>query len=556
MVLAIKIRDNILVHNKNSAASILFGNDYFNAQTKLNTVFNLADTLSFTFFIEQIANLFHPKRGFALYHLADTVAVADSIIELVKHNKDVLASNPNPTPNTLFPVSNSLNLFGFEIENHPSPLILDALTQLKRKLFGKLQFQFTENIIEYFWIFGDITTPSLITPTTPFPSPIISVGNSLLPADMPMTNKNLFDVQLQLNDCQNRGQNITIIDIEKDARNGIENLLPSSQLPIKRNNGTFAQQQNDNPNVFNHQLYCLVSIFAKALPIGKNLNFELNGIAPEANIEFCSINPIDKPSYAFSKILQILTEIDKRKINNIVLLFEFVVEIPIPENHNEPSNYPINIFKHITTNFFDKWEKSGRNITVVIGTGNDHLNFDIIENLPKPNPKVYNDLSKNQPNIITVGGANFTGISFAVDRSSAFSKNFDVYMYTNYTTIPDMTSGTDRNFGGTSAAASLTAGIVAFLQSKALEEANLLMPNPNKNAKSPLTTAIIKQVFKDTFMQNIKPAINPAIDGYVDVLTPITLENLWKECQKVINPPAQMPNNFSPTALATASVPH
>ena len=553
MILAIKIRDNILVHNKNRAASISFGNDYFNAQTKLNTVFKLSDTLSFTFFINQMAVLFPQKRGFALYHLADTIAVADSIIELDKHNKTILAGNPNPALDTLFPVSNCLNFFCFEIENYPAPLILDELVKIKREFFGKLQFQFKDNIIEYFWIFGDITTPDLISPSTLFPSPIISVGNSLLPADMPIINKNLFDTQLQLNDFRNRGQNITIIDIERDARNGIESLLPSSQLPIKRNHGTFAQQQNDNPNVFNHQLKCLVSIFAKSLPIDKNSNFELNGIAPEANIEFCSINPIDKPSYTLSKILQILTEIDKRKINNIVLLFEFVIEIPIPENHNNPSNYPINIFKHITTTFFDRWAKSGRNITVVIGSGNDNLNFDIIENLPKPNAKVYNDLSKNQPNIITVGGANIIDGVFTVDRNSAFSKNFDVYMYTNYATILD---GDLQKFEGTSAAASLTAGIVAFLQSKALEEANLLMPSPNKNIKSPLTTAMIKQVFKNTFMKNIKPAINPAIDGFVDVLTPTTLKTLWEECQKVIKPPAQIPNNLSPTAFATASVPH
>lgn len=521
MVLAIKIRDNIRA-NRRTVSPITFGENYFDAINSINSIFNIFDDLSFSNFANNIFTNFNCLRAYNLYYLADSNIIAETLITQVSYNTNSISADPAITPESLPVVENLLNHFGFEITKYPNKGQFAILENLKNT-----------GIIDYYWIEGDTHLPLIIKPInyTLMPEPSVEINNAgLLMQQENNVTVNDFERDLKISNSINRGLGATIITFEEDATDDIAFLRESTQLLSEfLGNSVFAKiiGQVNRTGKFDHQISTLVSIFGKNSATITQPKLHFNGIATDANVIISSVKPIPVNGDYMAVVRKKITEIKSNNIVNGILLLEFEVDIYNGNSKKAIGRYPISIFNDITRML--SYMTSQNNTIVVMGSGNMGVNFDKLKNPPWASVKTkYNDLSKNDSSIIMVGATQNNNTDFVAnigtlseENTNNISASLDVYMYTDFAIIG--LNNQLMRYGGTSASVALVAGIIAFLQGKTTQ-------NAGGNNK-PVSTKIIKQVFKNTFLKKMKFPKN--------VLTPITLENLWIECQKVMQNPRQ-----------------
>jgi hypothetical protein len=230
----------------------------------------------------------------------------------------------------------------------------------------------------------------------------------------------------------------------------------------------------------------------------------------------------------------VLMEVNAKKFQNSVLLFEFETWIPLVKNEpNVGENFPSFIIWDIK-NMIDELVNKG-NLIVIGGVGDSHKDFD-----PSPwkNKEGYSYVNLNQPGLpfIMVSGVDKKSNSneFTINSKSNYGKNIDVYMYTNFNL------GKNGLFGGTSGASAAMAGVVTYLQGKALLK-NSVTGLPNIQNRKPLSVQILKKLIQSTFMSKFPRAITTDLTDRTTtgLITPISFTELWKLCDKLINQPSQ-----------------
>lgn len=530
MVLSIKIKDDIWIPTTNP--NIKLSDNFEQAQNSIANIFKVNQEKDEVFneFNTTIQDNFNPSETFNLYYLADGLEIAQVIIvddAFYNQFSSVSPSRPIETqtenaPN--FDKSNLLNNFGYRISNYPTPEQFDILNDLK-----------LQKIIDYYWIEGEInylhddevlkdeykikeevvvsvteTNESLaLNLTEDF---TIEIGKQ---KSIPASN-NYYMKELGLKSEKNRGLGATIICMEQNAtanlfkwKNKFIKDLKASTIPITSKDIDETQQ---------HQLETLVTLFAKIPKGEKNVLNQPEGIIPEANLVVSSIYdskmPFQDPLLKFSKmdvlrktLMGISIEIIKGNLQNAILLFEFSINVPRSANDENPVSYPLSIDPEI--NRMLNSLILGKNVISVTGSGNAGISFDgNAGNIWNNSNLGYTDLSINNPSLIMIGDA--TKDKNTIKSVFNKSDSLDAYLYTDIG-ITKMNNKL-TSFGGTSAASAIAAGIITFLQGKAL-----IIPGGRK----PLTTKMVKNVFKQTFMKN-----------YPDkILTKHTLNDLWNKCQ-------------------------
>ena len=216
------------------------------------------------------------------------------------------------------------------------------------------------------------------------------------------------------------------------------------------------------------------------------------------------------------------------KIKNTILLIEFVTNIYDKENTVIPkASLPVSVYKDINEQLVTL--AKAKNFIVIEGAGNMGINFDKANELKdtvwNSDKMSYNNLSINNPYVMMIGATRMeNGVFVFIDTN--MSDNFDAYMYTEYQIFGKDDSIT--SYGGTSGAVAVTAGIVTYLQGKAIQEITSQnldgLIDERFRIKEPLTVETIKKAFKNTFK---KCSENGTI------LTPTTISNLWEECKNV-----------------------
>jgi hypothetical protein len=519
MVLAIKIRDNIRA-DRRTVSPITFGENHFDASNAINSIFNNTDDVNFSIFANTILTNFNCLRAYNLYYLADSNAVAETLFTQFSYNINSMSSNPAITPESLPKVENFLNYFGFEIDKYPTPSQLSILENLR-----------STGIIDYYWIEGDIYLPlatkSIHYPTAPNTQIDTNGGATLIKVENNI-HINDFETDLKISDSDNRGLGATIITFEEDATDDITFLRQSTQLLSEFvGDSAFAKVigQVNRTGKFDHQISTLVSIFGKNPATITQPELQFNGIATDANVIITSVKPIPVNGDYMAVVRKKIMEIKSNNIVSGILLLEFEVDIYNGKSKKAIGRYPISIFKDITRML--SYMASQNNTIVVMGSGNMGVNFDKLKNPPWASLKTqYNDLSKNDSSIIMVGATQNSNTDFVAnigtlseENTNNISASLDVYMYTDFAIIG--LNNQLMRYGGTSASVALVAAIIAFLQGKATQ-------NFGGNHK-PISTSQLKKTFKNTFLKNMR---------FPDrVLTPTTLENLWIECQKVMQNP-------------------
>ncbi len=508
MVLAIKLRDNIFVPQIiiNNIENI-FGENYSIAQSSIRGVYSSNDDLSFTNFFNQIINVFTPNLIFNLYHLVDSQIIADELVADKVFNNNQLASNPDPNSLLLRPLINYLNLFGFEIKNRPTRgqlLILKGLKML--------------NIIQEYWLEGETFRSESFQNN----APLLNEGNNYL------QNFNYLDIP-------DRGAGVSLIIIEPDATKDLEKIKVDVNVDNFMN-GTISLNTLGIMGFGDiHQNLTLSTLYG-------DKERTLEGLVPKVNLVVCSLNKPtltdnltkmfkSKQRTILNLLRSVLVEVNDKKFQNSVLLFEFETWIPL--NKNEPNtgeNFPSFIIWDIK-NKIDELVKK-RNIIVIGGVGDSHKNFDPA---PWKNRDDYSYVDLNKPGLpfIMVSGVDRKSNSndFTINSKSNYGKNVDVYMYTNFNL------GKNGLFGGTSGASAAMAGVVTYLQGKALLK-NSDNGLPNIQNSRPLTIQVLKKLIQSTFMLKF-PRTNPTdlIDITTGFITPFKFTDLWKFCEKLLNPP-------------------
>jgi hypothetical protein len=520
MILSIKLKDNIHISREKSR-NIFFGGAYFEAQDLIKDIFKIDQHTQFEFFVNSILNIFILNKtvlnkAYNLYYLANPKAIANSLLKSHLFNTNLASSNSAGIEDGLLPLVNYLNYFGFDIEKFPTVIQFFILERLKKK-----------GIIESYWIEGKAFKPNLENPAT-------LLHNNIPPqinVDEQEIILNEFEKDLQYSQFKNRGLGATIITVEDSATRDLSIIsnynshlqgFDGDNFPVSFI-GSFEEETE-----LKHQLKTLVTLFSQKSEIQNNDNFQLNGICPEANLIIISVNPLEKNDY-LGKIRRILVELNDSEIRNAVLLFEFVTNIFDKTDTVIPkTTLPLSVYKDINEQLV--LLARAKNFIIIEGAGNMGINFDVINKLKdtiwNSNKCSYNNLSINNPDVMMIGATRKEMNGEFIFKDTNICDNFDAYMYTDFQIF-----GKDDlkvSFGGTSGAVALTAGIVTYLQGRAIQE----MASPNldslidgrKKLKKPFTVGIIKKAFENTFKKNLKIGV---------ILTPITLENLWNECKNL-----------------------
>ena len=527
MILTIKLKDDIRV-NSNSASLFTLGDGYFQAVSSISGVFNNFNDTGFSAFANEIFNIFTPIRAFNSYHLADSIQIANTLIEQDKLVKNYTSSNPSTLNSPLKAPENLLNYFGFEVVNYPSESQFSVLEILK-----------TNNTIDFYWIedktgpFKEIINlPNQEYSNTPkFQASIFQKGVEI----------NELEIDLKLSEFNNRGKGATLIIFEQDATNDSAKIKKASDYLNQFNKKSILASIVGKPvddSAITHQIKTLATIFSKPPLSPTDSTFSINGIAPETQIVIVSVNPFDSPISYMEIVRQRLWNIEKLKLKNAILLFEFETDVFKENSEFSIGTYPISIYPDITN--FLTYQSNQNNLISLTGSGDSGINFENVINAPWIDNKLkYNDLTKNIPSILTVGATkkdlenkfiattSTDGENQNTANTNNISKNLDVYMYRDFSVVG--VNNTKVAFGGTSSSVAVMAGIIAFLQGKALLK-NTELKQLSRNV-TPITTNLLKQVFKNTFIKKIAFPNN--------VLTPTSLKTLWEECQRLVKVKSQ-----------------
>ena len=527
MILTIKLKDDIRV-NSNSAGLFTLGDDYFQAVNSISGVFNNFNDTGFSAFANEIFNTFTPIRAFNSYHLADSIQIADTLIEQDKLSKYYTSSSPSTFDSPIEAPENLLNYFGFGIVNYPSESQFSVLETLK-----------TNNTIDFYWIENKtesfkeiINLPNSKYSDTPKFQALVFQKNVVI---------NELEIDLNLSEFNNRGKGATLIIFEQDATNDLAKIKKSSDYLNQSNKKSILASIVGKPvddSAINHQINTLATIFSKPPLIPTDSTFSINGIAPETQIVIASVNPVAPPISYMEIVRQRLWDIEKLKLKNAILLFEFETDVFKEKSEFSIGTYPISIYPDITN--FLTYQSNQNNLISLTGSGDSGINFEKVINAPWVDNKLkYNDLTKNIPSILTVGATkkdlenkfiattSTDGENQNTANTNNISKNLDVYMYRDFSVVG--VNNTKVDFGGTSSSVAVVAGIIAFLQGKVLLK-NTELKQLSQNT-IPITTNLLKQVFKNTFM---KKTVFPN-----NVLTQTTLAQLWEECQRLVKVKSQ-----------------
>lgn len=529
MILSIKIKDDIWVSTRNS--NVKLSKNFEESQNSVKTVCKIdyeKDKI-FDEFISIISNNFKPSVVYNLYHFADAFKVAEIIINDYKskakkynYTSSAVGQESGLEIETDLIGTNLLNNFCFSISDYPNEIQIGVLNDLKSR-----------KIIDYYWIEGEIKKTIVdkkvgdnynvqnkvkILPSQVNINQAQIVGDPFIfdvqnPLQIPASN-NYIANELGIKLEKNRGAGATIICVEEYA------ILDLSNWKNKYIGSLWAKSFGGIDNTFdetkNHQLETLVTLFAK-IPLGDtNKINQPEGIIPEANLVITSLgSKSESPNFTMKMtemeklrdfLLNISLELTKGNFRKSILLFEFSVEIQLRDNPLEHFFYPLTIDPEINRILNSRTLKN--NIIAVTGSGNAAVNFDDRNKNIWGSDMSYTDLSINNPGLIVVGDATKNDDVFEIIYNK--SDSLDAYIYTEIgITLMNNQIG---SFRGTSASAAIAAGIITFLQGKALS---------SSQGKKSLTTQMIKNVFKGTFMKNYPNKI----------LTQTTLRKLWSKCQ-------------------------
>ena len=534
MVLSIKLRDNIFVPQTIiDSGKYLFGLDYSAGQNVIRS-FNLTkDETSFDIFFTKILNLFKPNLVFNLYHLVNSVELAEATLLNDYYNKNIIATVPFPTSEMFRSTDNFLSYFGFEIVKYPSKNQFDELVALK-----------AQHIITHFWIEGNTQQIQSVAKKRRSNSKLIPVSydrditqtqfQTIVNPNSPQISTTDSIQNLAFENLPKRGAGATIISIEEDATDNRD------KLSIGVNTAHFSDGSASfgilgKPRFGNeHQINTLRTLY------GDSKGF-FKGISPYANLIVCSLDYMD-PSASLndnfvkkktnvvniiSQIRKNLFTVYKQNFQNAILLFEFETWIPFSKKLNDGEYFPTAIIYDIEK-WFSSLSKEG-NIIVTCPSGNKSNDFDHLKTTPwKIRPLEYVDLTEKNLPFILVGATEVENGNFKVSKATNYGKNLDVYMYTNFKVAQNIF------YIDTSGAVAVVAGIVAYLQGMALSVGNLSSQNSAQPQK--LTTKIIKDVFKNTFMKGFPRDTQMDIISITrGIINPtVTLEKLWAECEIIL----------------------
>ena len=522
MNLSIKLYDDILVTS--SITSITLSPNYDKARNELKKIFNGMDedTPTFSQFFAVISDTFNPTFSYNLYYLVNASDIAKVIKKGClekKHKNDFRKVNLKNASNK---VVNFLNYFGFDINVYPTNEQLVVLQKLKER-----------HIIEYYWVEGtaypesDSSTQILERkPVADFnrEQNFISVGNNAQQATLRQIKKNRFIKDFNMDSIKNRGLGAKIIILEKYATDKIERLSKNKNLNKKfTKNGVVVSINNElneftrSDNQIIHQIQTLLTLFASADETNPN-----DGIVPEADAVLGGINISDVSqntlNITMAEIRKLLFKVNNPRFKNAILLFEFIMDVPISESGTE--SHPIVVVPDILE-IINSMTKN-ENIIAVGGVGNNSTPYDQLESgIWTLEGLKYTDLSKNIPSFIMIGASVFDEDvdSFVIEQTSNRSKNFDAYIYTDFFVgFPK----DDIFFTGTSGAGAVAAGIVTYLQGNAIQKNRKKVRRVAMSKQPFITTRIIKQLFKQNFMKGFPNKI----------LTPTTLQKLWTDAQR------------------------
>lgn len=522
MILSIKLQDKVFVTTSNK--QVRWSPNYDVARGSIESIFKIdpSNSKKFDFIISKVFEHFSTSDAYNLYYLADAILVVENLINSPKNNYSTLNVNIeiNNTP------VNFLNFFGFEIDEFPNNKQLKILRELKKN-----------NLIEYYWIeeeFQKISSASTkidsdYKPIQNDPKNEIKTGFDFsMPLDL-FTEQDYIK-ELQINNVQNRGKGSSIIDFEYIASDNLDVLKRTTYLK-KLTNVNFVGSVGEISQTtilkeLQHQVNTLTILFADTPIEERN---KIPGLVPEAKFAIFSLtNQIEK----LNKSIPLQEETSKIRINNLVrkylaemgneyrnsiLLLEFEMQFFLSKSLSK--TLPIVVCKDIV----DVLNKNkDKNIIAITAAGNQDINFDTFyerEITSRRRYKDFNyiDLKTPNPGFIMIGATtkNRSG-KYIIDKDRSKKCNFgggiEAYFYDSIDLRPqNFINQTGKLFEGTSPAAAIAAGIVTYLQGKALEQ--------SQGAK-PISVDFVKKLFKNTFMKNFP----------LEALSPISLENLWKEC--------------------------
>ena len=525
MNLSVKLYDNIWVTT--NISTLTLSPNYREARNEVKNIFhvNQLDDSTFGHFFDEITNTFNPSFSYNLYYMVN----GDDITKVIKkgHSKrkiSLRAVKANPNKESI-KIVNFLNYFGFDINTYPSKEQLTILQRLKES-----------HIIEYYWIEG-IAYPTSNLAMLNFEinasnelrneQTIVQIESNNQENTFGTLIKNEFIKDLGTDSIKNRGLGAKVIILEKYATDKIERLSRNKNLNKKFKKNGIVVSINNELNGFNrtdnqiiHQIQTLLTLFANADETNPN-----NGIVPDADVVLGGINISDDTqnvlNLSMAEIRKMLFKVNDSKFKNSILLFEFVMDVPVSEFGTETHAVIVipDILEIITSMTINE------NIIAVGGAGNNSIPYDeIVNGIWTLEGFNYTDLSKNIPSFVMIGATVFDEENnvYVIDQISNHSKNFDAYMYTNFFVGFPNDNGF---FRGTSAAGALAAGIITFLQGKSIQKNRNKSGVNRRDSPSLLNTKLIKQIFKQNFMKNFPQR----------VLTPTTLRKLWTDVQKKLN---------------------
>jgi hypothetical protein len=550
MVLAVKLQDDIFIPQSVIDSGLhLLGLNYSLAQNNIKGLFSTNNESKFKRFSTDILKNFEVNFMFNLYHLVDSLSISELLIANNLHNNTVRVSNPNPLPELLLPIENYLNYLGFIINDFPSEKQFIILNTLKRFKFiseywieGETKQIKTSHEVERNDVFDDTIPIGVGLPS--FVQTHINPFQLELPENPDVLKENYLS-NLNFENLENRGEGATIIIIEANATNDKDKIGKKVNISHFQKHpesfDSFGEMSGGNL----HQLMTLITLYG-------NKEGQIVGLVPNANLVVCSLrhipgfeleNFINRKNNLLSLLRENLFKILKRNTENAILLLEFETIIPLgPDLNLESENFPSFIIYDICKRLGEITTQ--HNTIVVGGVGNLSKDFNNLDPIPwkleKPTGKLkdlknkgftYVDLTqKNLPFIMVSAVDKKTGDNdFTIEEEANYGKEMDVYMYT------DFPMGTEIvNFNGTSAASAATAGIIAFLQGKALSGivGNGDSPSSISPKKRKLTLQIIKKVFESTFMsdfpRNIQTSLLHEKTGFI---RKTTLKTLWENCE-------------------------
>lgn len=563
MVLAIKIRDNIFIPQAIiDSGKHLLGLHFTVAQNNIKGLFTGNDESLFNDFFNKILKVFEPDLVFGLYHLVDSLNISELLIANNLHNQNVIATNPQPRPEMFLPIENYLNYLGFEIKNPPNLLQLGVLVALK-----------SENIISEFWLEGEtrqIKSSQDVDKKDVFEDDvIIGIGSNfvqnefnplqqLLPAGEAILENDILK-NLDFEKHENRGSGATIILIESDATGDLTVIDDKVNIEHLKKLNAFDSFGEMSKGGHPHQFQTLITLYGDSTG-------DVKGLAPNANLVVCSLRNIEgfKPKDFINRKNDLLSRLRQNLFNtikkdrnnalntpeqgrkNAILLLEFETLIPLGplfqiESEYFPSYIIYDVYKRL------KEITNQQNTIVVGGVGNSSKDFNDLDPFPwkltlkvksklklllKDKGYTYIDLTQKDLPFIMVAAVekNENNSDFTITKESNYGKEMDVYMYTNFNVGRNVDT-----FKGTSGASAATAGIIAFLQGRALSGfvGNSDLPSPTLPKRRKLTIQIIKRVFERTFMKTFPRDIQTLITHKTTgLINKTTLEELWIECDK------------------------